>query len=121
MPRWMKRSMRRASFGDRYAATSKFFTSPAIRLESKPASKWVMRPTPDLAARTLDQASATVLPIGQTIPNPVMTTRRRLKSAPAVGEIRLSRSEEHTSELQSPDHLVCRLLLEKKKNIASPC
>src|SRR5258708_29910127 len=27
----------------------------------------------------------------------------------------LARSEEHTSELQSPDHLVCRLLLEKKK------
>src|SRR5258708_12781289 len=26
----------------------------------------------------------------------------------------LGRSEEHTSELQSPDHLVCRLLLEKK-------
>src|SRR5438552_7692280 len=28
-----------------------------------------------------------------------------------------SRSEEHTSELQSPDHLVCRLLLEKKNNL----
>src|SRR5258708_14360192 len=28
-----------------------------------------------------------------------------------------ARSEEHTSELQSPDHLVCRLLLEKKKSI----
>src|SRR5258708_18748966 len=28
-----------------------------------------------------------------------------------------TRSEEHTSELQSPDHLVCRLLLEKKKTI----
>src|SRR5258708_8140864 len=28
-----------------------------------------------------------------------------------------ARSEEHTSELQSPDHLVCRLLLEKKKNL----
>src|SRR5258708_27184522 len=27
----------------------------------------------------------------------------------------VTRSEEHTSELQSPDHLVCRLLLEKKK------
>src|SRR5258708_20572525 len=27
----------------------------------------------------------------------------------------IHRSEEHTSELQSPDHLVCRLLLEKKK------
>src|SRR5258708_21932398 len=30
-------------------------------------------------------------------------------------EIPGGRSEEHTSELQSPDHLVCRLLLEKKK------
>src|SRR5258708_33094415 len=30
------------------------------------------------------------------------------------GRVR-DRSEEHTSELQSPDHLVCRLLLEKKK------
>src|SRR5258708_19921574 len=32
------------------------------------------------------------------------------------GESRDMRSEEHTSELQSPDHLVCRLLLEKKKH-----
>src|SRR5258708_28690040 len=32
-----------------------------------------------------------------------------------VGERHRARSEEHTSELQSPDHLVCRLLLEKKK------
>src|SRR5258708_27382157 len=32
------------------------------------------------------------------------------------GRRRAARSEEHTSELQSPDHLVCRLLLEKKKN-----
>src|SRR5258708_26568715 len=35
----------------------------------------------------------------------------------STGEVVPStRSEEHTSELQSPDHLVCRLLLEKKKN-----
>src|SRR5258708_16712081 len=32
----------------------------------------------------------------------------------------ISRSEEHTSELQSPDHLVCRLLLEKKNNSTTP-
>src|SRR5258708_19340916 len=32
---------------------------------------------------------------------------------------RMARSEEHTSELQSPDHLVCRLLLEKKKDLSS--
>src|SRR2546426_3119668 len=31
-------------------------------------------------------------------------------------DINLPRSEEHTSELQSPCNLVCRLLLEKKKN-----
>src|SRR5690348_17933261 len=40
-----------------------------------------------------------------------------LESAPSlVLRIVNERSEEHTSELQSPVHLVCRLLLEKKKN-----
>src|SRR5258708_39912952 len=34
---------------------------------------------------------------------------------PRVSDEVHHRSEEHTSELQSPDHLVCRLLLEKKK------
>src|SRR5207244_9997670 len=34
-----------------------------------------------------------------------------------VDLLAIVRSEEHTSELQSPDHLVCRLLLEKKKEI----
>src|SRR5947208_10476282 len=37
--------------------------------------------------------------------------RRRRRAPPAAPP---RRSEEHTSELQSPDHLVCRLLLEKK-------
>src|SRR3989442_4800537 len=32
-----------------------------------------------------------------------------------------ARSEEHTSELQSRPHLVCRLLLEKKKSAARAC
>src|SRR5438552_8339875 len=36
-----------------------------------------------------------------------------------VRQITEERSEEHTSELQSPDHLVCRLLLEKKKKLKS--
>src|SRR5258708_29784254 len=41
----------------------------------------------------------------------------RYKSSKSVdlGGRRIIRSEEHTSELQSPDHLVCRLLIEKKK------
>src|SRR5258708_24084238 len=54
------------------------------------------------------------------------TTLFRSRTARSAGEAaaqalargarrpRQSRSEEHTSELQSPDHLVCRLLLEKK-------
>src|SRR5256885_3406483 len=36
-----------------------------------------------------------------------------------LAEVFLPRSEEHTSELQSPCNLVCRLLLEKKKRIHS--
>src|SRR5438552_12651363 len=40
-------------------------------------------------------------------------TGRRLDHRPSAWRVR---SEEHTSELQSPDHLVCRLLLEKKKH-----
>src|SRR5258708_15323601 len=35
---------------------------------------------------------------------------------PNIDSSQIIRSEEHTSELQSPDHLVCRLLLEKKKS-----
>src|SRR5258708_18337178 len=40
--------------------------------------------------------------------------RRSDLLGPAKSALSKSRSEEHTSELQSPDHLVCRLLLEKK-------
>src|SRR2546429_6740110 len=43
-------------------------------------------------------------------------TGRRAADAPRPGQQGL-RSEEHTSELQSRLHLVCRLLLEKKKKI----
>src|SRR5207244_13618703 len=41
------------------------------------------------------------------------TALERTPGEPRVYQA-LGRSEEHTSELQSPDHLVCRLLLEKK-------
>src|SRR5207244_9858603 len=39
------------------------------------------------------------------------------RSSENAKSLRRHRSEEHTSELQSPDHLVCRLLLEKKKGM----
>src|SRR5690554_6957423 len=41
--------------------------------------------------------------------------RMAARSLPAPGSVMAIRSEEHTSELQSRPHLVCRLLLEKKK------
>src|SRR5690348_18109939 len=48
--------------------------------------------------------------------------RTRTRSAVVLMKVqdRDTRSEEHTSELQSPVHLVCRLLLEKKKNNKLP-
>src|SRR2546430_13176429 len=47
---------------------------------------------------------------------PVLLHRLRRVGLRPVG----GRSEEHTSELQSQSNLVCRLLLEKKKNMAIP-
>src|SRR5438552_18907277 len=61
------------------------------------------------------------LPISYASPGgksggPIRTMKRPI----SAGTRRCAaRSEEHTSELQSPDHLVCRLLLEKKKNTKS--
>src|SRR5207244_1201489 len=50
--------------------------------------------------------------VSEVIPVATQADVRRIAlSLPDAEE----RSEEHTSELQSPDHLVCRLLLEKKK------
>src|SRR5258708_23603800 len=49
-------------------------------------------------------------------PGPIRVDDRQLAGSIDVRNLcPVRRSEEHTSELQSPDHLVCRLLLEKKK------
>src|SRR6266403_6370808 len=58
------------------------------------------------------------LPISR-LPRPLETSSQRLwhccRCCPCKGPPAYSRSEEHTSELQSRRDLVCRLLLEKKK------
>src|SRR6266487_6694214 len=46
---------------------------------------------------------------------PLSPPRPWWRRSPWASRARSARSEEHTSELQSPVHLVCRLLLEKKK------
>src|SRR5258708_9791585 len=62
---------------------------------------------------------STLFPYTTLFRSPDRRNRARTSRAAAPripGTTRAMRSEEHTSELQSPDHLVCRLLLEKKKN-----
>src|SRR5690606_20021926 len=63
-------------------------------------------------------ASQPVRGDGQRDPIPVhaRATRARLRLHPRQLAAPHARSEEHTSELQSRENLVCRLLLEKKKN-----
>src|SRR2546430_7891931 len=48
---------------------------------------------------------------------PILSGIRKFAYTPTSSGMMAKRSEEHTSELQSQSNLVCRLLLEKKKNI----
>src|SRR5207244_7591121 len=71
---------------------------------------------PVLAGAFSDAPVATSIKISET------SVMNEKKSSPVhrsvqtpSGRISYTRSEEHTSELQSPDHLVCRLLLEKRE------
>src|SRR5256885_10996773 len=65
------------------------------------------------------------LPICRALPQDCPTGARRHGARRAVrdhaGRALGDRSEEHTSELQSPCNLVCRLLLEKKKKTTTLC
>src|SRR5436309_6007572 len=69
---------------------------------------------PTRRSSDLPRASAPApTPAGTPSPTPTPTPAWRWASAMAS---RPARSEEHTSELQSRENLVCRLLLEKKNN-----
>src|SRR5690554_7701300 len=75
-------------------------------------------------SNTLSQYSAAKLAVCSLIPSLSLTAWASARSSFAVqysvpsssSQFFMNRSEEHTSELQSRPHLVCRLLLEKKKN-----
>src|SRR5947208_5806048 len=70
-------------------------------------------PTTEIYTLSLHDA----LPILRIGARPERQQRELPLAQGTVMAARDERSEEHTSELQSPDHLVCRLLLEKKKKI----
>src|SRR5437660_9029342 len=71
----------------------------------------------DLRASTVDEAMAQAQrAVAAVQPQPSPVYRIRLATGSVALQYALDhRSEEHTSELQSRGHLVCRLLLEKKK------
>src|SRR3712207_8939165 len=62
-------------------------------------------------------AAVAVLLIVSVVLRPTAAPRRAAKAATVAVLAVVGRSEEHTSELQSRQYLVCRLLLEKKKKI----
>src|SRR3989442_13801994 len=55
------------------------------------------------------------LPTSITLSRPASNSAARVSGSGTIRTRSVSRSEEHTSELQSRPHLVCRLLLEKKQ------
>src|SRR5437763_4805200 len=87
----------------RSAATCATMLANASPPSARPNSSTATAPTPTQQARLWLQ-----VPWNSGRAQPA-----RMASESALGR---NRSEEHTSELQSPMYLVCRLLLEKKKN-----
>src|SRR5262245_63487003 len=67
---------------------------------------------PELSGKRLDLLKEIVPKLARVA---VLGTSSTPGNAQSLKETELARSEEHTSELQSLRHLVCRLLLEKKK------
>src|SRR5258708_354737 len=76
----------------------------------------LLRPNAGLHAKPLDDAPSEQRRVRH---RKDQEPRRQQDQAPHR-DVSHGRSEEHTSELQSPDHLVCRLLLEKKKKDDTP-
>src|SRR5439155_21864104 len=88
--------------------------NPAAKASSKMAEV-----SPTARPPTKSMRAEAVMPIHTVLLRPWRRPKRITalsESHPPSGAIReAQRSEEHTSELQSRGHLVCRLLLEKKK------
>src|SRR5258708_24036612 len=115
-----------ASHGSRNLTASRSTSVRSLK------SRTIRRPSSDASSLFISGTfSESIRPtsVNITSPFPVAWIQRRffrvsqksqtLKAVVPIGRLlpdKFVRSEEHTSELQSPDHLVCRLLLEKKKN-----
>src|SRR3712207_8519286 len=99
--------IRRPPISTLFPYTTLFRSVPAAA-EAPPPALPLQSPSPAVAGARTVLPDATGSPSSPT-PEPTPAT-----SPPAAA----ARSEEHTSELQSRQYLVCRLLLEKKNNVS---
>src|SRR2546426_9355533 len=120
----MARNDRRLSFVTRSRAESSRTTDQRTlyamsRLKSSSSSKSdreiVSRVQEVFAMASVERSERSKIAISPKLAPGLRTASASSPDPGMVREIRTSRSEEHTSELQSPCNLVCRLLLEKKK------
>src|SRR3712207_8733591 len=81
---------------------------PVHELDPEPHAHPVLSPSPA-------RAGARILEFDTVGSSPAPRQRRGGDHGGLASALRRARSEEHTSELQSRQYLVCRLLLEKKK------
>src|SRR5207244_13578750 len=91
---------------------------PPTRRSSDPTPSTQPPKNPDTAPITHPSTAATLMTIAATgidVRAPYSMRVNTSRPSASVPKRCRPRSEEHTSELQSPDHLVCRLLLEKTK------
>src|SRR5258708_31268680 len=88
--------------------------SPIVRIISQRTGPFLVRSLSTLSRKSRGADCISAL---DSCFSPSRGTKRNFTSvvSPFLLMNLKERSEEHTSELQSPDHLVCRLLLEKKK------
>src|SRR3712207_7869960 len=92
-----------------FPSTTPFRSSPPFLVyrANVPASRALVHPA----------VAVTRAARGSAARRPGRPCATRPAPSPAASRLVASRSEEHTSELQSRQYLVCRLLLEKKKRI----
>src|SRR2546422_1176637 len=92
--------------------------NPRSTLPPRPRMTFVVAVVDD-DARILESLEDLLESAGHAVR--LFTSATALLENCSFAEIDCLRSEEHTSELQSRLHLVCRLLLEKKKKLKSSC
>src|SRR3712207_7949424 len=97
---------KKVTFGSKNKKTPKLVATPFPPLKAKKNDKLCPKIT---ISATMERA------LGESPPALAKATAKKPLKASANNTM-IPRSEEHTSELQSRQYLVCRLLLEKKKN-----